>query len=231
MAARNLNEVYNFVNKFLNLRSNGENATLSLQCHDGRVTINLQLHLPSSPPPTDYYQSHPPPNLRPRSRPNPSRMRRSARRAKVRAETDPKENVTEQVAAAIAVQASTNNTIDDEAEQALEDDASDSIPPTQHLSAEQAAHEAFTRNSVVGPTHTGVVDKVENGDDFKPKIESLEKPTSPSNITASLSNIASSTTTKESDQSQECCNHACYPGRGRPPDKCCYHRCRKSLDH
>ena len=34
-----VNEVLNFVNKFLNLRKNGENATLSLQCQDGSVSI------------------------------------------------------------------------------------------------------------------------------------------------------------------------------------------------
>ena len=83
----------------------------------------------------------------------------------------------------------------------------------------------IAKNSVVGPTHTGVVDKVKDCDDSKAKIESLAKPTMPSNINASLSNIT------ESDQSDQCCYHACCPGRGRPPDKCCYHRCRKPLGH
>jgi len=85
MSAQNLNEVYNFVNKFLNLRNNGYNATLSLQSQDGRVMINLQLHIPSCPP--QPRQSYPPPHpSRTRSRPSPSRVRRSSRRANARAE-------------------------------------------------------------------------------------------------------------------------------------------------
>ena len=151
MAAKNLSEVYNFVNKFLNLRNNGENATLTLQCYDGgRVAITMQLHLPSSPP-TGYQSQHPPRPF-PRSRPNPSRLRRSARRAKDRAENahndtfNPlfKADVTEQVAATKAVKASTNNnTIDEEAEQVLEDHASDishlSHRQPHQLPAEQAS--------------------------------------------------------------------------------------------
>ena len=75
------------------------------------------------------------------------------------------------------------------------------------------------------------------------KIENtISKPelTTPSNISASLNNITSSSSTTvavsvsspQSDQSEECCDHRCCPGRrdhNRPPDKsqCCYHRCRK----
>ena len=122
MASRNLNEFYNFVNKFLNLRNNGGNATLLLQCQDRRVTINLQLQLPSSPH-TNHRSYPPPPRTCPRSRPNPSRIRRSTQSAKNQAKTDASNNVTEQVAvvAPKAIQASRINTIDDKAEQAFED--------------------------------------------------------------------------------------------------------------
>ena len=83
MPAQNLNEVFNFVNKFLNLRKNGEKATLSLECLDGSVSVNLHLHLPSHPLPR--YEPHPPPWSSPCSRPSPSRVRRSKRRADARA--------------------------------------------------------------------------------------------------------------------------------------------------
>ena len=83
MATPNLKEVFNFVDKFLNLRKNGENATLSLQCQDGSVSVNLQLHLPSYPPPRR--EPHPPPWSSSCSRPSPSRVRRSTRRADARA--------------------------------------------------------------------------------------------------------------------------------------------------
>ena len=83
MASPNLQEVYNFVNKFLDLRKNGENATLSLKCQDGSVSVNLQLHLPSYPPPR--HEQHPPPRSSSCSRPSPSRVRRSTRRADARA--------------------------------------------------------------------------------------------------------------------------------------------------
>ena len=86
MTAPNLNEVYNFVNKFLNLRKNGENATLSLHSENGSVSVNLHLHLSSYPPP--HCEPHPPPWPRARSRPSPSRRRRSTRRADARARAE-----------------------------------------------------------------------------------------------------------------------------------------------
>ena len=93
------------------------------------------------------------------------------------------------------------------------------------------ADEAFAKSSSEDTSHTGVVDAMKDGDNFKTTIESPAKPTPPSNLAASLNNITSTATTTESDQSQQCCDHACCPGRGRPPDKCCYHRCRKPLGH
>ena len=87
-------EVHSFVNKFLNLCNNGESASLSFKCHDGKTVIDLQLQLPSIPPPS--YHPHPqsPPQ---QVRPSPSRVRRSARRAQSRAENDASK--TEQVSA------------------------------------------------------------------------------------------------------------------------------------
>ena len=91
MPAQNLNEVFNFVNKFLNLRKNGEKATLSLECQDGSVSVNLHLHLPSYPPPR--YEPHQPPRTSPCSRPSPSRVRRSKRRADARAHAAAKSDI------------------------------------------------------------------------------------------------------------------------------------------
>ena len=81
MTAQNLNEVFNFVNKFLDLSRTGKNANLSLQCQDGRVVLNLQLQLPTYPPP----QYHPRQPSHPYPRASPSRVRRSLRRADARA--------------------------------------------------------------------------------------------------------------------------------------------------
>ena len=88
-------EVHSFVNKFLNLCNNGESASLTFKCHDGKTVIDLQLQLPSIPPPS--YHPHPqsPPQ---HVRPSPSRLRRSARRAQSRAKNDASK--TEQVSAA-----------------------------------------------------------------------------------------------------------------------------------
>ena len=128
MSPQNVNEVYNFVNKFLNLRNNGNNATLSMQSQDRGIIINLQLHIPSCPPPR--YQSYPPPHpSQSRSRPSPSRVRRSSRRANARAEKAVNDallhETTEQVAAdsstsTIKTAAGTTCDPNDEAGQALE---------------------------------------------------------------------------------------------------------------
>ena len=126
MTARNLKEVFNFVHKFLDLRKKGDNATLSLQCQEGKVTINLQLHLPSYPRPQ--YQSTPPPCLHPRYRPSPSRARRTARRAYARAEKanddaliySPRANTTEQVVASTTAQTNANY-VHDETDKAFKE--------------------------------------------------------------------------------------------------------------
>ena len=86
-------EVHSFVNKFLNLCNNGESASLSFKCHDGKTVIDLQLQLPSIPPPSYHPPQSPPQHVRP----SPSRVRRSARRAQSRAENEASK--TEQVSA------------------------------------------------------------------------------------------------------------------------------------
>ena len=85
-------EVHSFVDKFLALCNNGESANLTLKCHDdGKIVIDLQLHLPAIPPPSYH------PYASPRARPSPSRLRRSARRAQYRAENNASKTQTEQV--------------------------------------------------------------------------------------------------------------------------------------
>ena len=123
------NEVFNFVNKFLNLRKDGKNATLSLQCQDGNVSINLHLHLPSYP--TPQYKPHPTPQPGPRYRPSPSRIRRSTRRAAARAHAEKadKEN---------ASQAHSLGTPAEQAAIASLDEKS----PTQDTDAEEACTNA-----------------------------------------------------------------------------------------
>ena len=90
-------EVNSFVNKFLTLCNNGESANLNLKCHDGKIVIDLQLHLQPIPPPPYAYrpQSSPPPRVHP----SPSRLRRSARRAQSRAANNASKAQTEQVSA------------------------------------------------------------------------------------------------------------------------------------
>ena len=77
-------EIYSFVNKFMNLCDNGKNANLNLKCQDGKIVINLQLELESHV--NQPYQHQP----RSRKQVTPSRVRRSARRARARAgKTEP----------------------------------------------------------------------------------------------------------------------------------------------
>ena len=123
MAAPNLHEVFNFVNKFMNLRKNGENATLSLQCHDGSVSVNLHLHLPSYPSPR--YERHQPPQPRPGSRPSPSRVRRSTRRANARANAEKSDKEQAHAQQTPAEQAATDEKSlnqGDDAEEAIKND-------------------------------------------------------------------------------------------------------------
>ena len=87
-------EVHSFVDKFLTLCNNGESANLTLKCQDdGKIVIDLQLHLPPIPPPSYH------PYSSPHTRPSPSRLRRSARRAHSRAENNASKTQTEQVSA------------------------------------------------------------------------------------------------------------------------------------
>ena len=83
-------EIHSFVNKFMHLCRNGENAHLSLQCNQGKSIVTLQVHLRPFPPPP--YHSRPPPHPSPQSRPyqrpSPSRLRRSKRREHARYENE-----------------------------------------------------------------------------------------------------------------------------------------------
>ena len=250
-------EIESFVGKFRRLWHSGHDAQLTMSTKHGQAWISLNLGLGYSPPPPrqprvspPHYQ--PPPSSSPsfRSRSSPSRTRRRARRLADR-ETAPTDIVNETLQAVSEEEAFANaneilqTATEEEAFTHLRDekievvcDNTEEVFDNHNDSVQNRidaqvdnADEAFAMNSIVGPTHTGMVDKVKTSDDFKTKIESLAKPITPSNITASLSNITSSTTTTESDQNQQCCNHACCPGRGRPPDKCCYHRCRKPPGH
>ena len=250
-------EIESFVGKFRRLWHSGHDAQLTMSTKHGQAWISLNLGLGYSPPPPrqprvspPHYQ--PPPSSSPsfRSRSSPSRTRRRARRLADR-ETAPTDIVNETLQAVSEEEAFANaneilqTATEEEAFTHLRDekievvcDNTEEVFDNHNDSVQNRidaqvdnADEAFAMNSIVGPTRTGMVDKVKNGDDFKTKLESLAKPITPSNITASLSNITSSTTTTESGQSDQCCNHACCPGRGRPPDKCCYHRCRKPLGH
>ena len=63
-------EIHSFVTKLLNLRRAGRNACLTLDCKDGEIIVNLQLHLHRD-------AGHSGPE---HQRPSPSRLRRRARR-------------------------------------------------------------------------------------------------------------------------------------------------------
>ena len=63
-------EIHSFVTKLLNLRRAGRNACLTLDCKDGEIIVNLQLHLHRD-------AGHSVPE---HQRPSPSRLRRRARR-------------------------------------------------------------------------------------------------------------------------------------------------------
>ena len=114
-------EVHSFVNKFLTLCNNGETANLSLKCQDGKTVIDLQLHLPSVPPPPPYHPQSPPP----RAGPSPSRVRRSARRAHYRAANNASK--TEEVSADLSRTIFPSDVNINTAEQAANGIASDDI--------------------------------------------------------------------------------------------------------
>ena len=129
-------EVHSFVNKFLALCNSGESANLSLKCHDGKTVIDLQLQLPSVPPPPQYHPRWPPP----RSGPSPSRVRRSARRAHSRAANYASE--TEEVSADCSRTNFNSDSTTNTAEQAAKDDATDN---TKDLTLSQVEDIGTTR--------------------------------------------------------------------------------------
>ena len=68
-------EVSSFVTKLMTLRESGRSACLTLDCKEGEIIINLQLHLDRE---ADHHGTHHP-------KPSPSRLRRRARRELARA--------------------------------------------------------------------------------------------------------------------------------------------------
>ena len=81
-------EVFRFVHKFMNLCRNGESANLSMQCNQGKATINLQLNLQQYPPPS--FRPYPPPRQHPPPyhQPSPSRLRQYARHAQTQVQNE-----------------------------------------------------------------------------------------------------------------------------------------------
>ena len=164
MSASNRKEIYNFVNKFLNLRENGEHATLSFNCQDGRLSINLQLDLSPCPPPG--YKPHPSHRPSPCFRPTPSRLRRSARRAAARAESAEKadtnsfppafnSNTTEQVVArSTPTKTADLSNVIDEAEQASSSNEEVIHLHSHQLLAEQATPRCRPQNDCVNVIKT-----------------------------------------------------------------------------
>ena len=183
-------EVFSFVNKFLSLSLNGENANLSLQCDHGKIAINLQLHLRQCPPPP--YSPNPPPRSQPRQhhQPSPSRLRRSTRRAYARAhaqdetvvktqKVDPIESsaTTEQVGAPhcreTAEQASLND-VNDDTEKVLQLEFSDHA--TDHFNEPIAEQAAPTINSAEVAQEENNDEKLLHTDDERARImEVLEE--------------------------------------------------------
>ena len=198
MAAASLNEVFNFVNKFMNLRKNGENATLSLQCQDGSVSVNLHLHLPSYPPPR--YEPHPPPGPSPRSRLSPSRIRRSLRRAVARAHAEKadKEQTskahTQQSPAEQAATEETSANQDDDAEEALRNDTiGDNLTDT---TGGNDAEEAF--------------DKIDEKNEFQQsEAETAEQADFPADdkFTKSIQNKSAGTPSHQQPKNLLVCNY------------------------
>ena len=72
-------ELFNFVNKFLNLLNCGQSARLTVESHGGKATVNLQLDLKPCPPHVEAQQGRPQ-----RQHAGPSRLRRHAARAQAR---------------------------------------------------------------------------------------------------------------------------------------------------
>ena len=219
-------EIESFVGKFRRLWLSGHDAQLTMSTKHGQAWISLNLGLGySSPPPRQHRVS--PPHYQPlpyfspssKSRNSPSRSRRRARRLVAR-ETAPTDldKETPKVASGEEAFANTNETLQtasgeevfahlsdkevkvvyDNTEEVL-DNYNNSVRDSTGINVQvDNVDEACAKNSVEDTRHTGVVDNVKVGDNFKTTIESLVKPNPPSNIAASLSNIASSTTTTES---------------------------------
>ena len=131
MAVHENFEIHSFVNKLMNLRRAGRNACLTLDCKDGEILINLELHLHRDA--GHHGLQHP--------QPSPSRLRRRARRELARAAAAAnaaaaKEAAVQAAVQDVAVQAVTPDPLAvDTAVQAVEqtvDKAVQAGPPPPH---------------------------------------------------------------------------------------------------
>ena len=104
-------ELFNFVNKFLNLLNCGQSARLTVESQGGKATVNLQLDLgPCLPPSHAEAQQG-----RPQRRAGPARLRRRAAHAQAREQA-----AAEAAPADVAVQAAISSpSIADTAVQAV----------------------------------------------------------------------------------------------------------------
>ena len=200
-------EVFSFMNKFLHLCGNRENANLSLQCEHGRVSVNLQVHLrpdnhppPRSPNPTP----RPTPCHQPRPYPSPSRLRRSKRRAHARerqmvkadeTEKSPKDDALNK--ADVEVLKSKIQKINSPAEQVASDASGNvdlnfptkaetmtpekGVVPNQNLSTNDVVPKDDKFQDEVTPKNDiGEVDHSVNQDDFDAACNKIAQTTKPS---------------------------------------------------
>ena len=117
-------ELFNFATKFLNLWHANHDALLSAQCNGGHASIKLELRLGDCPPAPQ--QKHT------ARRPGPSRLRRRARRAEVRA---------------VAAAAHAASSSPDSAEAAVQ--AAVPVPPTTETAVQATSPKPSTANAAV----------------------------------------------------------------------------------
>ena len=117
-------ELFNFATKFLNLWHANHDALLSAQCNGGHASIKLELRLGDCPPAPQ--QKHT------TRRPGPSRLRRRARRAEVRA---------------VAAAAHAASSSPDSAEAAVQ--AAVPVPPTTETAVQATSPKPSTANAAV----------------------------------------------------------------------------------
>jgi hypothetical protein len=119
-------ELHSFLSKFCNLWSSGRNARLAVECQAGQATVNLQLDLglPHHEHPQEDHQK----------RVSPSRLRRSARRAKARHQA-----AVDAAEATATDKPSNTNTAAAKAAPSVKDASEEDAAPTKEEAAVQAA--------------------------------------------------------------------------------------------